>query len=588
MFLENKLFHFVLIIGLGLLIYFNCLQNPFLWDDDILVANNIYVRNPSKMINFFTQDIGKGGGAEFHFYRPFLMLTYSIDHLMWKLNTIGYHLTNVLLHIGVALTIYWLVSIIFKDNLLSFLASIFFVAHPIHTEAVTYISGRADPLAAFFMLLSFVFFIKHITSINSSYLFISSVCYVLALLSKEYTLILPLLIVLYYYRLGEKKKGFLKQLSPMLVITFLYIILRITFLKHLLYRTGLITTTIWERVPGFFVALIKYIMLLIVPVDLHMEYGLGTFRFLNIKTILGLSLFVILFYIAFLVRKKNKLISFSILWFFISLFPYSNLFPLNAYMAEHWLYLSSLGYFLIISYSLNKILRTKGLRSSGLLSVFLLLSFYSLLAIRQNFLWKSPITFYKRILEYSPFSFRVRNNLGKAYDDNKQYKEAAESYRKALELNPRYIEAYNNLALFYQSRREWEESISLNKKIIEIAPNYAFAYRNLANAYTEIGNIQEAVPLYKKAIDINPEFAEAYNNLGITLYTSLGQRQEAIALFKKALEIEPDFSEAHNNLAVAYYYTKQYTLAVQHCDRAIKLRYEVNPEFLKLIEPYRK
>lgn len=152
---KNKvvLLSIALIIILGFIAYGNSLNGKFIWDDFNLVRDNRHIRNSSNITGIFTQDIGAGAAEKYNFYRPLQMFTYMIDYSLWKLNVKGYHLTNTILHILAALVIYWLIDILFRDNLLSLFTSLFFVACPIHSEAVSYISGRADSLVTLFMLL---------------------------------------------------------------------------------------------------------------------------------------------------------------------------------------------------------------------------------------------------------------------------------------------------------------------------------------------------------------------------------------------------------------------------------------------------
>ncbi|MGB3082053.1 MAG: tetratricopeptide repeat protein, partial [Candidatus Omnitrophota bacterium] len=105
--------------------------------------------------------------------------------------------------------------------------------------------------------------------------------------------------------------------------------------------------------------------------------------------------------------------------------------------------------------------------------------------------------------------------------------------------------------------------------------------------YGGMGKMEESIVLLKKAIEINPYDSWSYNSLGIA-YGNVGKREEAIASFKKAIKIDPDLAAAQYNLAIMYYYAEKYDLAIEHCDRAVELRYRVNPAFLKSLEPYRK
>jgi len=112
-------------------------------------------------------------------------------------------------------------------------------------------------------------------------------------------------------------------------------------------------------------------------------------------------------------------------------------------------------------------------------------------------------------------------------------------------------------------------------------------YYDKGIAYANKGMLDEAIAEFKKAIQINPNDAMAHNNLG-NAYANKGMLDQAIAECKKAIQINPNYATAHMNLAVAYYYKEEYSLAIKHCDRAIELGYEVHPELLKALEPYRE
>ena len=607
----------ILIIILGFAVYGNSLNGEFLWDDEFLVEDNAYIKSWSHISKLFTENIGAGAGGKYNFYRPLQMITYMIDYSLCKLDVKGYHFTNILLHISVALGLYWLVNILYKDKFLSLLTSILFVVHPIHTEAVAYISSRADLLAGLFMLLCFIFYIKYLHSENIRIYILILLWYICALLSKENTLILPVLLFLYHYTFKKKLKV-IKHFSPILSITVIYILLRFTVLKAILFHT-LSTATLFQRIPGFFAAITNYIKLLFLPFSLHMEYGYRQFSFTNSMVILGIVILISSITYALRKRNTNNLIFFSISWFFITLLPQSDLYPINAYMAEHWLYLPSIGFFLILANGLNSLYRRKESRILTICLIAGLLTFYSYLTIRQNSYWREPLAFYKRTSKYVPDSPRIYTNLGNTYRDIGKNEEAIILYKKAIAINPNLAETYYNLASIYCDIDKKEaivlykkaiainpdlaeayynlgsiyhnidkkEAIVLYKKAIAINPDLADAYNNLGNIYRDIDKKKEAIVLYKKAIAINPDFAEAYNNLGST-YCDIGKKEEAIVLYKKAIAINTNLEIVYYNLAVIYYNEKQYNLAIKHCNRAVELGYKVPSEFLKLLEPYRK
>ncbi|UCC95153.1 MAG: tetratricopeptide repeat protein [Candidatus Omnitrophota bacterium] len=606
----------ILIILLGFSVYLNTLTNTFIWDDDALVKNNIYIRSPSYLSNIFTQDIGKGSGRTFYHYRPLQALTYMLDYSLWKLNAVGYHLTNVLLHIGVALLLYWFITLV-SDNLIAFFASLFFVIHPIHTEAVSYISGRADSLAALFLLLCFILYIKYLNTKNIwLFLGILSSC-VLALLSRENTLILPVLLGLYHYI--YRKKSSTIHILPLVGITFLYIIVRIISVQFLPPHTST-TTTLFQRIPGFFIAFASYLKLLILPYPLHMEYGNKIFAFTDIRVIIGAILFLCLYVYVMRTKSKNTLLFFSLSWFLITLIPQSNLYPVGAYMAEHWLYLPSIGFFLVIAWLLRALSQIKNLPMLPHVILIILIFFYGTLTIWQNRYWGNPLHFYKYTAQHAPSSYRVHNNLGKTYSALNQKEKAITSYRRAIELEPEYAESYNNLGLIYYHIGDSQTAVEFFKKAIDVNPNSVSAYTNLGFVYSELGKRNEAMALYEKAIEVNPDYAQGYSGLGI-LHAMSGNLEKAITLFEKAIaanpylarthynlgkaydagsdhrraiasyqkaiQLNPEFVDAYNNLAILYFERKQYAQAIECFDQAKKLGFR-NPALAEALKPYRK
>lgn len=573
----------MLIIVLGFMVYANCLHNPFIWDDTLLITNNDYIKDWSHIKKLFVENMGASAEEKYSFYRPLQMLSYTLDYTFGKLRPERYHFTNILLHILAALSLFWLIQILFKDMYLALVTSLFFVIHPVHTEAIAYISGRSDPMALLFLLLTFILYVKQLNRPHPVLFLIMALTYTAALLSREQSLILPVLLMLYHY--SFKKKFGLKPFILLVAFTIIYVLLRFSLLGHLISHVSF-KSSVLDRLPGFFVAISDYIRLLILPFDLHMEYGWKLFSWTNPKAILGLFLLIAVIIYGLKQRNSRQIVFFSLFWFFLTLLPVSNIYPINAYMAEHWLYLPSIGFFLLLASGARLLYQNRRMRLLSVVCGSSLLVFYAYLTVRQNFLWQNPIAFYERTLRYTPKSAKTMNNLGNAYQDAGRYEEAILQYKKAIETDPDSKKSYFNLASAYKKNGQRDEAIALYKKSIEIDPASPGAYYNLANIYKELGRNDEAIPLYRNAVQNNPNFVDAYNNLGI-VYSAKGEREEAISCFKKAIEINPRHQMAYANLAVEYYHEGNYDLAIQYCDRAIELGAKVNSQFLRLLKPYR-
>jgi len=606
------------IIFLGFIIYANSLHGKFIWDDEFLIKNNAHIKQWAYLPKIFTENLGAGAGREYNFYRPIQTLTYMIEYSLGGSKVETYHFSNILLHIAAALCVCWFINILFSNWLLSFLTGILFLTHPVHTEAVAYISGRSDPLSLVFMLLSFIFYIKYLEKDNIAALVVTIIAYVSALLSREASLIFPVLVGLYHYTFKKKVKA--RAFLPVLCVALFYIALRLSVLRFAV-EDKQASTSLFQRLPGFFAAIANYIRLLLLPSDLHMEYGVKLFHFLDPWALAGIAASIFLLIYAFRQRADNKPMFFSILWFFITLLPVSNLYPINAYMAEHWLYMPSLGFFLIIARGLSSLFEKKNFVILAILLTTGLLGFYSYVTIKQNNYWREPIAFYENTLKYSSGSARIYtnlcseyndigkhkeaiaagrkavaidpddgdsyNNLGLAYKDNSEYEEAIAAFKKAVELKPKDGGIYFNLGAVYKSIKRFEEAIEAYKRYISIRPDDCYAYDNLGNCYFSLGSSEEAMAAYNKAIQINPNDAYGYNNIG-TVYKGLKKNKEAIDAYKRSIECDPHFVMPYKNLARVYYQEKQYDAAVKYYDDAVRLGGEFDEEFSAFINSHRE
>jgi len=620
----NILSRVLIIAMIGIAAYANSLDGEFVWDDNQIIKDNVLIKGGYGWPDIFKYSIIGPAGEVRSVYRPLQILSYRINYLLSGLDVTAYHLTNVLLHVLVALSLYRLLNLLFEDKLLSFLSALFFVAHPVHTQAVSYISGRADPLCALFGILSIVYYIICCEHKNIKYLYVSVFLYVLSVLSRENAFVLPFLILFYHFNF--QKRIDVKRFLPYIFITLIYAVIRFGDLRGSLASNEM--PSFLARIPGFFHALTDYVRVLIFPINLHTEYGNKAFHLTDAGVVFGVVIFIAALVYIRKMRYVDKTISFSIGWFFISLIPYAQIYPLKHYMAEHWLYMPSMGFFTLLSLGLSKLYMEKGLRDFAKgVSAFLLVFFIGF-TIRQNAYWKKDIILYWRTLEYNqdnpgmlnnmamvytikgdyytalqlhkrsaelaPENAYTYNNMGSIYASTGDKENAVIMYKKAMGLDPSFADPYNNLAQLYKNDGLFLKAEKLYLKAVSMKPSYFEAYNNLGVLYLSMRRQDEAIECFEKVIRMNPEFFGAYNNLG-ALYTSKGQIKKAIPLFEKAIEMsrysvrgKADYGAVHNNLAVLYYKTGDYDMAIWHCDRALEDGHKVNPDFLKLLEYRRK
>lgn len=568
----------VLLVLAGTLAYGNTAKNGLFWDDDEFIKRNIFIRSFSQFPNWFTKPLTAGAGVNSNYYRPLLMASFTIDYHLWGLWPAGYHLENILWHTFAAVLVFIflrevierllklktptsayhsplgsirtrlmvrcladrqnsklkseeLLTINHQSSIIAFSTALLWLVHPIHTEAVAYANSRGDSMATVFILLSLILWLKN--RIRESV-----IAFILALLSKEFSIITPgLMALLSFVNLTNRKftkLPFVKNLLIVFSIAALYVLLRLTTLnfQNTLNFYGvdlshadrtdpvaLYATSTWTRALTFLKVLPIYFKLLIWPGDLHVERTVDIPASIFDPAVLsaaGVLVVIGLLVYWSLIILKQRLPLFAASWFFIAILPVSGVIPISQILAEHFLYLPSIGFSLLVGLVIvtvtGKLTRVfndsnhltyLSTRTAFVITILLSISLL-LKTVSQNRVWRDPITFYEYTLAHAQPTLRVHNNLAMAYADTKDHEKAIEHYVAAIALG----DSYPN-------------------------PHY-----NLANTYVELGELPEAEEEYKKALQIDPNFHYATVSLG-KLYLSQGRTQEAISLVCPVLPTQP-------------------------------------------------
>lgn len=503
----NKISCFIAlaILFISYALYYNSLDNDFIWDDIVLIKENRYLKSYKYLPNILTENFGAGSEystGDFNaFYRPLAMTSYWLDYHLWGYNPTGYHFTSILIHALTGIVIYLLLLKLFSDPLLAILSALFFIIHPIQTEAVAYIAVRQDPLAAFFLFLTLLLYIYYRRTERLSFYRFSFLCYFLALLSKEISAVFPLVFLLYEYCFAALNKRNFKKILPFLLAAGTFVLLKFTVFSFETEKLRGNTLGIWHRINGFWQSIAQYLGLLILPINQHMEYGMKKFYFLSAGVITGVILTVLLLYIAFRAKKKHPVIFFSILWFFINLLPFTGIYPINSYMAERWLYVPSLGFFIAMAYLLTQGLKKTG--SSRILAQFLLITLaigYSLKTVIHNEYWKDAPTFFTKTLFYADDAYKPEfyYELGRYYTEKKDPQKAMRMYEETIKRQPDYYLAYNGMGNVFLQQKEYDKAVSSYLLTIDLKPSYIPAYTNLAYAYSLMGEYEKAKEIIKR------------------------------------------------------------------------------------------
>ena len=607
--------YILLIILIILAIYSNSFRNEFVWDDQFLIAKNPSIMSWNYAWVHFALDLYHSFS---NYYRPAQMITYMLDFSLWRLDPFGYHLTNILLHIFTALSLFMLLKLMTEDGRMAFIGTLFYAVHPAHTAAVTYIAGRADPLAAFFMLLSLILFHRHFKARNKHGMILLYFCslfsFLLALLSKEAALILPAVIL--PYRLffisndeAKRRRSAVKfhYMSGFIIILAVYLILRVSALNFL--ESGILESrhALYSRLLTSLKAIGIYFEIIFLPFNLRMERSIPyALTFLEKEVMLSAMLIFFVFWLALRVRKVSETAFFGLLFFFISLLPVMNIFPMNSNLAEHWLYVPMMGISVFLSsLGLKLWTRRKSLRPFLALFMVCWLSFFSYKTFDRNFDWRDAQAIYTHTLNYNPVSIKMLNNLGNLEYAKGDFDRAIILHKKAVRINPAGYKTRLNLGIDYEALGMLDKALAQYKKSVLLKPDYAKAYFNIGNVYvkkkrhdmavaayqsairhddfhigarTNLGNVyfdnrlfELAKHEYLEVIRVNPYLPDAHNNLGNAL-KELGLRGEAVEEYEKAIELAPEEAEYHFNMGAVYGELGRYDEALSELKEAHRLR----------------
>lgn len=580
-----------IIVLLGAVIYSNSFDCSFHFDGLRHIVHNSAIRGLSDVTTWWNYNPN----------RPVSIFSIVLNYHFFNLDVRYWHLVNLFIHLINALLVRWFTLLILSSPALrdrpivkhkeaiALVTALLFVSHPLATQSVTYVIQRMTSLAALFYLLSLALYMKgRLAGKGSriSYLLFSGsvVSAILAMLSKENAYTLPLAVILMELFFFQDQK-FSVNLRNYRVIALLAACLAVTGVVLVKFPLSIfnpiqsmsghvVTITPLKYLFTQFSVIVKYIQLLILPANLHLEYDFPiSDSFLQPATLFSFLFLSSLVFLAVYLFKKERIISFGILWFFLTLSIESGIIPIHDVIVEHRTYLPSVGFFLILSTGIYSLLWNRR-RFMAIVVWSLLIVSWSFLTYKRNPVWTDEITLMSDNIEKAPAFARPYSNRGVAYWKQKEYDKAIADFSRAIELNPEYQDAFYNRGVVFEEVGAYDRAVDDYSRVIALDNNHIKAYYNRGVAYYRLGGFTKAIDDYSRAIGINPEYADAWNNRGV-VYVNLREYDKAIADFSRAIEIRPEYTDAFSNRGATFFNLGEYEKAVADYDRAL----EIDPEF---------
>ncbi len=580
---------FAVLTLVPILAYCNALPNEFVFDDIYLIVQNPFIKDSGKILDAL------GPGSKATLYRPVRSLSYALDYQLFQMNPWGYRLSNLLYHLITCLLVYRVALALTAHRGRALLAALLFSLHPVHTDSITYISGRRDILSTLFFLGGFASFIRYRKVGSRRWLTLSLGAYILAIGSKEMAVTLPAVFLLYdTILLVEEREvgsvlGGLKALGKsaltcvrrysFLYVPFFLLALVFTYYKAFMaspsHQEGFYGGSALNHAATVLRILVYYMKLLIVPVTLHGDYSYNAFPVSvtpwEMRVFLSLCFLVGVFFALFKVLLTRKWVAFAGLWFFVTLLPVCHIFPHHELLAEHYLYLPSFGFCLFVSLTAYEAYERSYHKKLLVWALAFVITLFFVRIVDRNRDWRDSLTFWEKTVRTTPQCARALNNLAVEYNRAGRHNEAIEAHRKAVTLKPAYPDAHYNLGNAHKDAGHYEDAVEAYLKTLELNPRHARAYNNLGIVYRTIGKPNRAAWAFNAAAQRSRSFVEAQSNL-LAALNDLGRYDAAITLSEEFVRKNPGSAELHNNRGVAYFRTDDYETALHEYREALEIQ----------------
>jgi len=601
------------------LVYAFNLHGTLFWDDNDWIVNNPAVHSLSwESIKFwFTHNTLAGIGLKSNYYRPFLFFTFAINYVIGGVKPFGYHLLSNLIHIGNAILVFYLLNLATKKRLVAFLAALFFIIHPLQTEAVSYISGRGDPQNVLFMLLALLlFFLAERGGLpwKSWRRWLSLGFLILALLSRETAIIFPLLLMVFYVAFtphllrtdalreteGKSAKGagflsgerFLRSLKtafikalPYFTVVFIYGILRLTVLnfKNVLDfydQPNIYSSHLYVRLFTFLKVLLVYFKLLFVPVGLHMERGMDPqLSFWKWPVWFGGLVIAGIIVVLFALYKKERDTVLNPKPQIPNLNQTPN--PKKDWKLEigNWkfpkisdfrVWFFGIGWFFIALAPVSGITPINALIYEHWLYLpmigFWFIAAFYLAKILKFFRDKNSIFYFLlSIFLAGYFVFFGWQSIKR----NILWSNPLQFYENILKYEPDSVRINNNVGNLYYNEGDIAKAEEYYRKAVTGEDIFPQPHFNLGSILQARGDIFGAIQEYKKAIELDPNFYYAYQNL-TSIYAQQGDLDNAILMLEKLKELRPQDPRILYNLGLVYFTQGKKDLARENLNLALK------------------
>jgi len=499
------------------------MKGEFIWDDGTYVTQNPLIIAPDGLYRIW---FSKEQTSQ---YFPLVYTTFRLEHKLWGFNPLGYHITNILLHIINSLFLWRLLRLLDVPG--AWLAAAIFALHPVQVESVAWITERKNVLMTVFFLLSLLAWVRFTGRPETCFwrfYFLSLGFYILALFSKTTACTMPaaLVLILWMRNIPIDKKRWL-QITPYVVLG-LAIGIFVVWREHYILGTSRLRLELnpVERLLLAARALWFYIGKLAWPAKLTFSYPKWDIDWTQPIQYLWLIAWAIAGWCMRRWRERlGRGVIAGIVFFVATLLPMLGFISLYTfrytYAADHYQYVACIGPIaLIVALGYRATAKVRLLTAAAAV----ILAVMGTVTWRQCHIYRNAEILWRDTLAKNPNCWIAHNNLGLMLQSTGKYEEAQNHYLQSLQIQPDNAEAHNNMGAILGIQDKLDAAIIHLRKSLELQPDFPTAHSNLGLALAKKKEYEEAIWHFREALKLNPNDADSRYNLSVTI--SLDREKE--------------------------------------------------------------
>ena len=534
---------FLVILSIGIIaLYINGMRGDFVSDGYATIPQNPQINDFWVMVK---------NSASF--------TNYIVYKLFGFASPVAHHVFSLLAYLVFCWLAFIVLEVVFDSKKLSRLTMLIFAVHPIHVEAISWVSGRIYLLLAIYIMVGFLGFVFYVRNNQAKYLLITLGAFILAFTTdkpRPFSLFLLMFVYLLFIGIKKVKINWKRLIAGVFVLGIVFTIFAWPYIN---FRIGAVNSGYNSSDSIFYnpffqypTGIAKYLQLLLFPIDLtlyHTMYILPAWlNWLVLLTYLGL---IVYFYF------KDKRYFFALSFILAAIIPSIMPVKVSWLVAERYMFLGSLGFCLFLALIFDSLMKKYKVISISIFS--LLICIYGVRAFLRNIDWKTNHLLWVSTCQVSPNSHNAWNNIGDDYDklaqlettENgrmAQYLNAIKGFTRSTIVKSNYADAFHNRANIFYKINRFDLARDSYETALYFGPNLYQSYFSLLQIDLNEKRYDLAMDHLNKLHKVKPNDMQVYYVTAV-VYANMGRADQAIPILEEILKAAPNFQEAKTLLA---------------------------------------